>query len=306
GVLAGLTLGKTDFHSVHVGAGWETVMAALAFTIVLSGVGWTECGNDYSRYLPPTAKRSSIVGWVFLGTAVPEILIMLLGVCVGTYTHGHLAGSNPFVAFVTPHVHVFAAGFVIPFLVVAIVQLFAINSLDLYSSGVTLQAIGVRVKRWQAVIIDTTVCLVVTIYAVFDASFSNLLRDFVDIVVVWIAPWLAIFLTDWLLRGQRYDVRALQRTDAGSRYYRNGGYFWPGLGAQFLGMAAAVEGLATPFRIPAWLHLVSVHLGGADFSVFMGMGVAALAYLLLAGRRVRAEADEAVLAPRPDRRPVGI
>lgn len=293
GILAVLTLGKTDFHTVHVGAGWETMMAALAFTIVLSGVGWTECGNDYSRYLQPSAKRSSIVGWVFLGTAVPEILIMLLGVCVGTYTHGQLAGSNPFVAFVTPHITVFAAGFVVPFLLVAIVQLFAINSLDLYSSGVTLQAIGVRVKRWQAVIIDTTVCLVVTIYAVFDASLSNLLRDFADIVIVWIAPWLAIFLTDWLLRGRRYDVASLQRTDPGSRYYRNSGFFWPGIAAQLLGMTAAIEGLAPTFGLPAWLHEMSVHLGGADFSVFTGMGVAALAYLVLGGRRVRVEADQA-------------
>jgi purine-cytosine permease-like protein len=294
GVLAVLTLGKADFHTVRVGAGWEMMLAALAFTIVLSGLGWTECGNDYSRYLPPNAKRSSIVGWVFLGTAVPEILIMLLGVAVGTYTNGALAGGNPFAAFVTPGVHVFATGFVVPFLLIAIVQLFAINSLDLYSSGVTLQAIGLRVKRWQAVLIDTTICLVFTIYAVFNSSFSNLLRDFVDVVVVWIAPWLAIYLTDWLLRGRRYDAGELQRTDPGSLYYRRGGLFWPGLLAQVIGMAAAFEGLAATFGLPRWLHWVNANLGGADLSVFMGMAAAAIVYLVLAGPKVRAERDRGV------------
>ena len=58
--------------------------SGLAFTIALSGLGWTENGNDYSRYLPRNASKPAIVGWVFLGTAVPEILVMLLGAAVGT------------------------------------------------------------------------------------------------------------------------------------------------------------------------------------------------------------------------------
>ena len=45
------------------------------------------------------------------------------------------------------------------------------NSLDLYSSGVTLQALGLRVKRYQAVIVDTVICCGITIYAVFDSRY---------------------------------------------------------------------------------------------------------------------------------------
>jgi purine-cytosine permease-like protein len=37
--------------------GWQIYTAGLAFTIALSGLGWTECGNDYTRYLPREAKR---------------------------------------------------------------------------------------------------------------------------------------------------------------------------------------------------------------------------------------------------------
>ena len=51
---------------------WQVYMAGLAFTIALSGLGWTECGNDYSRYLPAESSKSAIVGWVFLGTAIPR------------------------------------------------------------------------------------------------------------------------------------------------------------------------------------------------------------------------------------------
>ena len=60
-------------------ADWQTYIEGLAFTIALSGLGWAECGNDYTRYCPPDTSKKGIVGWVFLGTAVPEILIMTLG-----------------------------------------------------------------------------------------------------------------------------------------------------------------------------------------------------------------------------------
>ena len=53
--------------------------------------------------------------------------------------------------------HAFSSWFVWPYLIFIIVQLFAINSIDLYSSGLTLQAIFPAIKRWQCVLLDTTV-----------------------------------------------------------------------------------------------------------------------------------------------------
>ena len=49
------------------GHGWQIYTAGIAFTVALSGLGWTECGNDYTRYLPRDAKKGAIVGWLFLG-----------------------------------------------------------------------------------------------------------------------------------------------------------------------------------------------------------------------------------------------
>jgi len=37
-------------------------------------------------------------------------------------------------------------------------------------------------------------------WAIFSGSFTEYLSDFVDVVIVWIAPWCAIFLVDWALR----------------------------------------------------------------------------------------------------------
>ena len=197
-ILAFLTLGRANPGSIHHGANWQTMMGGLAFSITLTGLGWVESGNDFSRYLPRTASKKGIVGWVFAATAIPQAALMLLGAAVATYVN--IDSKDPFNSFP----HAFTAWFLVPFFVVAIIQLFAINSMDLYSSGVTLQALGLPIKRWNAVLIDTVVGCGITSYAVFSAGFSKLLGDFVAAVIAWIAPWMAIFLVDWLLRRRRY------------------------------------------------------------------------------------------------------
>jgi nucleobase:cation symporter-1, NCS1 family len=289
-VLLGFSVSHAQLAAVHHGASWQVYMAGLAFTIALSGLGWTENGNDYSRYLPKDASKPAIVFWVFLGTAVPEILVMTLGAVVGTFIVG--VGSTQVSAF-APFLHERAipASFVVVFLVFAIAQLFCVNSLDMYSSGVTLQALGVPVKRYQAVAIDTVLSLVATFYAVFDSTFTHFLTDFVDLVIIWIAPWMAIYLVDWAMRSFRYVPQELQRLDPAGLYYRGDGVFWPAIVAQVTGMAAAMSALAATFSVPSWANPITVHTGGADLSIFMGVGVAALVYLLLGWKGVRRQAD---------------
>jgi len=288
-ILLGFAIPHASLHSVPHGAGWQTYMAGLAFTIALSGLGWTECGNDYTRYCHTNVSKKGIIGWVFVGTAVPEILIMTLGAVVGTFIANIGTGSGGLLPFA--HQHAIPAWFVVVFLVFAVVQLFGINSLDMYSSGVTLQAVGVPVKRYQAVLVDCVIALGVTMYAIFSSSFTTYLEDFVDVVIIWIAPWCAIFLVDYALRRYRYVPSELQNTGPGSLYWRKGGVFWPALVAQVVGMFAAISGLSATFHLPHWLNEITYHQNGADFSVFLGMGVGGLVYLALAFKKVRQEAD---------------
>ena len=273
----------------HLGApaadyvNWQLYMVGLAFTITLSGLGWTECGNDYSRYLPRKASKKATVGWLFIGTALPEMVMMTLGAVVFTFvgTFDQWNGANPFSAFQAHSI--IPSWFVVVFLVFAIVQLFGINSLDLYSSGVTLQALGLRLKRYQAVVLDSIICMGITFYAVFSSSFSTYLKQFVSLVIIWIAPWCAIYLVDWAMRRWRYVPSELQKTDHTSIYWANGGVNWAAIVAQLLGMIAAVSALAPPpgLSFKPWMNPITVHSGGADFSVFMGLAVGGLAYLAL-------------------------
>jgi nucleobase:cation symporter-1, NCS1 family len=293
-VMLAFAIPHANLHVVKTSGDWQGFMEALAFTIALSGLGWTECGNDYSRYCPTNTSKSSLVWWVFVGTFVPEVLIMTLGAVVGTFVLHIGTGAGGFLPFA--HTSAIPSWFVVVFLLFAVVQLFGINSIDMYSSGVTLQAIGAPVKRYQAVLIDCAIALAVTMWAIFSSSFTRYLEDFVDIVIIWIAPWCAIFLVDWILRRYRYVPSELQKTGRDSLYWRTGGIYWPALIAQVVGMFAAISALSATFHVPTWLNEITYHTRdsfgyGGDFSVFMGMGVGGLVYLVLAWGKVRREAD---------------
>ena len=83
-IMAIITTSKVNLHSVPHGAGWGSMLVALALVISVGGLGWTENGNDYSRYLPAGSNQRSIVLAVALGGAIPSVLLEILGAAVAT------------------------------------------------------------------------------------------------------------------------------------------------------------------------------------------------------------------------------
>ncbi len=279
-VMAALTTSKVNLHVPAHGASWGALTIFLALVISAGGLGWTENGNDYSRYLPPAADKKRIVLAVALGGAIPSALLEILGAAVAT--------GVPAATTVNGLILGYPGWFVWPFAIFAILQLFAINTIDLYSSGVTLQSLIPQLKRVQCVAIDTLVCGAVASYAIFSSHFFTLLSDFLLFIILWLGPWCAIYLVDSWLRRNTYDHDALL-DERGGRYYRRGGVHWPAIIAQLAGMVCAA----------LWLNAYSPYVGpaasriggpfGSDFSVFIGLIVGGVVYLALAGRSVRAE-----------------
>ena len=289
------------------GGGWELYTAGLAFTFALSGLGWTEVGNDYTRYVPRDASRKAIVGWIFLGTAIPEIFMMILGAATFTFLSSNAQvaawnGANPFEALHGQHF--IPSWAVAVFLVFAIVQLFGINSLDLYSSGVSLQAMGLRLRRYQAVVLDSFIACGLTIWAMFQSTFSLYMKEFVGVIIVWIAPWFGILMVDWLMRKFRYNAAELQRTDKDGLYFvGSSGINWNAIVAFFAGLVTATIAFSKappPVNLPFhWMTPISNHFGGAcaakpvhgvctagwyggaDFSVPTGIIIAGVVYFVL-------------------------
>jgi len=288
-VLAAFTFNRlhlSTFHAKPVSfAVWTT---ALVLLISVGGLGWTENGNDYSRYLPRNTPPSRTFWAATLGGAVPSIILEILGVLAYTITTKSVGIAQIGVP------ESFPSWFVTPFLIFAIFQLLAINTIDMYSSGVTLQALGLPIKRWGTVILDTVVCAVITGIILFHGNFYADFSGFLLYIVVWLAPWFGILITDYLLRRARYDSASLQSA-RGGLYWRNGGIHWPAVIAQVVGMVAALMWINAAFDFPSYTGPISNHfpgLHGGDFSWALGIVVGAALYWALAGRQVRQEAAQ--------------
>ncbi len=279
-IMAALVLPKVHLGTYHKVASWEVWTTALVLIVSAGGLGWTENGNDYSRYLPRTTPKQRTFLAATLGGAIPSILLELLGAAAFIV--------SPKVTAVAGVPSSFASWFFRPFLVFAVIQLFSINTLDLYSSGVTLQALGVPVRRWGAVVIDTVVAGCVTALVVFQGNFFNYLSGFLSYIVVWLAPWFAILVVDYALRRGRYDAASLFSERTGV-YWRNGGFNWRAITALLVGMVAAVLWVDAAFYYPSMVGPISSATGGADLSWVIGMIVGGLVYLALSVRSVPAE-----------------
>lgn len=282
-----LSIGKVHLGSGH-NASFAEMLAALALILSAGGYGWVMNANDFSRYLPPDTSPRKIVTSVTLAGYIPSTLLSLVGAAL--YTIPAVASGDG--GAVSGLTHAFAGWFLWPYLLFIIVQLFAINSIDLYSSGLTLQAIFPKIRRWQCVIMDTTVAGALTAITIFSSGFNTFITDFLEFMLVWISPWVMIYLIDYFLRRGRYDSASLMDTAKGL-YYRSGGVNVPAIVAQLVGMLAAASFLNA---YPAWTSPLTNATGGADASVFMGALFGGGVYLLLARRQVIAEGEIADLS----------
>ncbi len=286
-VLAVFTFQKLHLSTFHphpvTFAVWTT---ALVVIISVGGLGWTENGNDFSRYLPPSTPGHKTFWAAALGGAIPSVILEVLGVLAYTVTTKTVGIAQLGIP------QSFDSWFVVPFLIFAIFQLLAVNTIDLYSSGVTLQALGLPVKRWGAVLIDSAVCGVVTGIILFHGNFYADFSGFLLYIIVWLSAWFGVFITDYLLRRKRYDAESLA-AERGGLYWRNGGVHWPAVIALAAGGVAALMWINAAYDVPSYIGPISNHfpgIAGSDFSWALGIIVSSLVYLALATRGVRREA----------------
>lgn len=248
-------------------------LGGVALAASASGLGWAPTAADYSRYLPRATGRGRIVAAVALGGAIPQILLMLLGVAIAIALPD---ATDPIGGLSS----VFPTWLVVIYLVLVIVQMLALNGVDLYSSGVTLQAIGVQISRWQAVLLDSVICGAIGAVVVFSGSFYEFVNNFLLFMIVWFAPWAAVFVVDYFLRRGTYDMTGFDSSSRGSAVIQS--WSVPGISAQLAGMVAALLCINTSIFVGP---IADAH-GGADLSVPAGLIVAGITYYAVARRDV--------------------
>jgi purine-cytosine permease-like protein len=167
----------------------------------------------------------------------------------------------------------------------------------MYSSGVTLQAIGFSASRWLCVLVDTVISGAVTALVIFKGSFYADLSGFLNYIVVWLAPWFGIFIVDYLLRRGRYHRPSLT-AHRGGLYWRDHGFNWKALVALAVGMVAALMWVDASSYVPAYTSPLSDATHGADLSWLFGLLVGAGLYYLMSFGSVARERQGAAAISR--------
>src|SRR2546423_84853 len=242
-----LTVGHINLSAVtSVPSGSpQAVLGTLIFAATGFGLGWVNSGADYSRYLPRNASSLGVVGWTTFGAAIAPVLLVVFGLLLaGSDQKLNTAiASDPVGALTT----LLPTWYLVPFALVAIGGLIGGAILDIYSSGLALLTLGLRIPRWTAAGIDGLIMILGTIYIVwFAKNFIGPFQGFLITLGVPIAAWCGVFLADLLLRKRDYSEADLY--DSRGRY---GPISWVAVGttlvATFLGWGLVTNGFA------AWL-----------------------------------------------------
>jgi NCS1 family nucleobase:cation symporter-1 len=213
-VFIALVADKIHWHTVSAIKGGTTqdLIGALVFMMTGFGLGWVNCAADYSRYLPRRASSAGVVWWTTFASSIAPVFLLVFGLLLAG-SSGSLStaiGLDPIGALAA----LLPTWFLVPFAIVAILGLIGGSVLDIYSSGLAMLTLGVRVPRFVAALIDGTVMTAGSIYVVFFAhNFIGQFQGFLITLGVPIAAWCGVMLADIALRRNDYAEPDLFRVN---------------------------------------------------------------------------------------------
>jgi purine-cytosine permease-like protein len=187
---------------IHSGSA-EAVIGALVFVMTGFGLGWVNAAADYSRYLPRRSSGRGVIWWTTFGSSIAPVFLVIFGLLLAgsSKSLSTAIGADPIGALAS----LLPTWFLVPFAIVAVLGLIGGSVLDIYSSGLALLTLGVRLPRYQAALIDGVVMTLGTIYVVFfTTNFIGQFQGFLITLGVPIAAWCGIMLADIALRRRDY------------------------------------------------------------------------------------------------------
>jgi nucleobase:cation symporter-1, NCS1 family len=195
-IASGVILSKA-----HPGAVHHTIPGAFLLTFGASfgyAVGWNPYAADYTRYFKPSANKVAIAWWAGLGLFLSCTLLEIVGAAAATVTGANAAGSNPTGAFTGLLDKPLAD---LTLLAIALGAV-AANVLNIYSGALSFTAIGIKLPLSLRRAIVALGFGAIGFFVGWSAlpNAGSRYENFLLIIAYWIAPWLAVYFCDQLLR----------------------------------------------------------------------------------------------------------
>jgi NCS1 family nucleobase:cation symporter-1 len=145
-VFIALVADHIHWHAVSAikGGSLQDLIGALVFMMTGFGLGWVNCAADYSRYLPRRSSGAGVIGWTTFASSVAPIFLLVFGLLLaGSSTSLNSAiGADPIGALTS----LLPTWFLVPFAIVAVLGLIGGSVLDIYSSGLAMLTLGIRIR----------------------------------------------------------------------------------------------------------------------------------------------------------------
>ena len=265
-----------------LGTFWATWL--LVATTVGVGGALVVCTilGDWTRYIrsdlhPSRALAPVAAVALFLGFAVPAAI----GAIVST------AFTDPFAPFPVSLAGESPLWYAVPLLPFAVLGGVGLVAQSLYSAGLDLEAVVVRLTRARATMIIAVVGVVLVYLGLLAPTIQGAIGAALLVLAELSAPWAVIVGIDFLRTGARYDPDDLQvfnRGETGGRYWYSAGWH---VGAVIAWAVGSIVGLLT-IQTQLFSGPLSGIAFGVDVSLLLGALVAALIYLPLRSRGTRA------------------
>lgn len=278
-----LEIPKINWNTVtamHTGSWTNAWLPATSIMMAALGLGWVNAASDYSRYLPRNVSSRAVVGWTTVGASFAPFLLIVFGILLSAKNPSTLASSSNPIGDLAANLPTW---FLIPYLIVAVGGLVAGAVLDIYSSGLNLLTLGVRLPRYQSVAIDGTIMIIGNIYILFIASsFIGPFEAFLSVLGVLLTAWVAVFLVDMVMFRQRgYQDADLYNFRGGSYYYQ-GGFNLRAIVAWFVAVIVGFGLIQTSVSWLTWLGWwARGPFAGSSLGILVAFVVAAALYWLL-------------------------
>lgn len=276
-VFTAIALGSNVLPADAFAPGQFELAPFMTVFVIVAGfqLGWAPYVSDYSRYLPATVGVKATFWWTYAPSVISSVWVFVLGAVLAAAS----PGADPVSAFIALGDR-FVPGFGIVGISVLFLGVLSIMVINQYGGSLALISIidsftnirPTRAVRVLSILVMAAIVFIISHFVGidnFNAFFSNVLI----FLAYLFTPWTAINLVDFFfVRKGRYVLAEIFNPNG--IYGRWG---WRGVSAYIIALLAMV-----PFMVTApFTGFIASAAGSVDYSVFVGLPVAAGIYLLL-------------------------
>jgi len=251
----------------HPGASHHTIPGAFLLTFGASfgyAVGWNPYASDYTRYFKPDTNRTAIAWWSGTGLFLSCALLEIVGAAVGTAVSADnaLAGPGGMTGLLaTPLAD-------LTLLAIALGAVSA-NVLNIYSGALSFTAIGIKLPLSMRRAIVALGFGAIGFFLAWSGlhNAGSKYENFLLIIAYWIAPWLAVYFCDLLLRKNPDETLLFDKRHTN----------WAGPVAMLAGMGISIWLFSNQTE---YIGVVPTHVGAVgDLTFEVGFVITAVVYL---------------------------